>query len=86
MGLWFVVCREMGLEQVQTLVATHISAEPLPVGPGQWQGDNAILEEYKAVLQDCLSKQAKGIEQLSDPLEKVPFAIDTRPISEQRSE
>lgn len=64
---------------------TRVSAEPLPVGPGQWQGDNAVLEEYKAVLQDRLSKQA-GTEQLSDPLEKLPFVIDTRSISEQRSE
>lgn len=76
----------MDLEQLETLVATHVSAEPLPVGPGQWQGDNAVIEEYKAVLQDCISKQAQGTEQLSDPLKKLPFVIDTRSISEQRSE
>lgn len=80
------MCRETDLEQLQTSVATHVSAEALPVGPGQWQGDNAVIEEYKAVLEDCLSKQAQGNEQLSDPLERVPYAIDTRPVSEQRSE
>ena len=91
------------------------------------EGDNAIIEEYKAVLENCLSKQTNGNEQraegwkrvyldslqklqtdmqsrqtevsgirkraledmeecVSDPLERVPYAIDTRPISEQRSE
>ena len=53
------------------------SADPLALGPGEWQGSVSAATE--AVLQEAISnaKLAQG---------NYPYSIDTRPVSEQRSE
>ena len=55
-----------------------ISAEPLPVRPGEWQGD------VSAAIEAALQKAIKHAQELA--MGNMPYNIDTRPVSEQCSE
>lgn len=67
------------LEDAQVDAAIQISADPLPLGPGEWQG--AVSSAAEATVQEAISKAAQP-----DPLQNMPYSIDRRPVSEQRSE
>ena len=69
--------REMSLEDTQILAAMQKTADPLPVGAGDWQGGVSVAT--KAAVQEAIKHP-------QDPLVDLPYSIDTRPISEQRSE
>lgn len=62
----------------QVAAVTEMSAEPLPLGPGEWQGGLSAVTE--ATLQETI----KHAQELA--LGKTAYSIDTRAVSEPRSE
>ena len=76
----FLQCRKaVVLEDAQVLAAMEATAEPLPLKPGEWQGGVSAATE--AALQEAIKQTDK-----QRPLAKLPYRIDTMPISEQRAE
>ena len=67
------------LEDAQALAAMEATAEPLPLKPAERQG--CVSAATEAALQKAIKQTDK-----QDPLAKLPYSIDTRPISEQRAE
>jgi len=65
-------------DDAQVLTAMQMTADPLPVGPGEWQGGVSAATE--ATLQEAI----KHAQELA--IGNMPYDVDTRPVSEQRSE
>ena len=91
-----MLCRQ---EDPLVLLKTMETADPLPVGPGEWQGDAAA--EYETAClhaskpkehsvgpsESTASDSSSGIQQgFKQPLDNTGYKADSRPVSEQRSE
>ena len=65
-------------ESPRELCVRMLSAEPLPVCPGEWQGN------VSAATEAALKEAIKHAQELV--MRNMPHNIDTRPYSEQCSE
>ena len=74
----FLLCRET-VEEARGLAAMQMTADPLPVAPGEWQGNGATAAT-EAALQEAIGNAQELV------LGHNPYSIDSRPVSEQRSE
>jgi len=92
-----LLCRE---EDSQILLAKMMSADPLPIGPGEWQGQSNIAAGYETAClhankpkehsvepSESTTSESSSIQQASrQPLDNTGYKADARPVSEQRSE
>ena len=69
------------------------TAEPLPVGPGEWQADSVVVARMERELEGSMpsestaSDSSSGIQQgFKQPLDNTGYKADPRSVSEQRSE
>lgn len=89
-----MVCRQ---ESPQELYARILSADPVPIKAGEYQGDIATeyaatclhaAKEYSTEPSECTaSDSSSSIQQgFKQPLDNTGYKADPRPVSEQRSE
>ena len=94
-----MVCRQ---ESPQELYARILSADPVPIKAGEYQGDIATeyaatclraAKEYSTEPSECTasdsssSSSSSSIQQgFKQPLDNTGYKADPRPVSEQRSE
>ena len=91
-----MVCRQ---EDPLLLLNMMEIADPLPIGPGEWQGN--VAAEYKTARlraskpkeqsvgpsESTASDSSSSIQQgFKQPLDNTGYKADPRPVSEQRSE
>lgn len=69
---------EDAIFMAQVAAVTESSADPLAASPGEWQGGVSAATE--AALQEAI----KHAQELA--LGNMSYSIDSRPVSEQRSE
>ena len=71
-----------------------ISADPLPISPGEWQGDTAAADlqaakpkEQSLGPSESTASDSSSIQQaFRQPLDNTGYKADPCPVSEQRSE
>lgn len=91
-----MVCRQ---EDPVLLLKMIETADPLPVGPGEWQGNAAAGYETACLnaskpkehsvgpSESTASDNSSGIQQgFKQPLDNTGYKTDSRPVSEQLSE
>ena len=83
-----MVCRQ---ESPQELYARILSADPVPLKAGEYQGDIATeyaAMEYSTEPSECTASDISSSIQhgFKQPLDNTGYKADPRPVSEQRSE